>query len=106
QAQVDAAGVRLAASLARAERAPERFAVDPGLQVPQRAVDRGDRALVLALVAALEDVVLHLLPQPDHAARVLADDQVLESADRRAAADRHAGDPLVGVDERQRAGRV
>src|SRR5262245_32289309 len=97
EAQVDPAGVGLDPWSGRAQRLPQRLAIELGLEVPQRDVERGDRGLVLALHATLEGVVAQSLPQPHHAAGVRADEQRLELGHRRPAAERDAGHPLVGI---------
>ena len=105
QAQVDAGGVGANAIRSGAESAPQRFAVDPRLQVPERRIDGGDGGRVGAAIPLLEDEVDHPVPVTEHAPGILANKQLLyHVVDEGSAAEADATEAFVRV-QKQGAAR-
>ena len=104
EADVQAGGVGVDHAVAAAEQPPQRLTHGLCLDVPQRRVERADRAEHRAGVPGLEGVPQHAVVEGGHGARVLAVDGGENRLEFHVRPQADAGDPLIGLDDDDRHG--
>jgi hypothetical protein len=102
QVDVQTRGVRLDDTVVPAQEPPQRLAGGLCLDVPQRGVERPDRAEDDAGVAGLEGLAQHAVVEGDHRPRILAVQRREDGVGLHVRSQADARDPLVGLDDHDR----